>query len=263
MGKKIRYREHVEARRRGSDERVVIYGIHAVAAAIANPSRTIHRALLSDNALLRLQPALTRRGSSFTAVLPRELDKELGAGVVHQGALVETEPLPEPALEDLAVGATALVLVLDQVTDPHNVGAVIRSAAAFGACGLVMTDRNSPPLSGALAKVASGGLEHVPVARVHNLARALDKLAELGFFRIGLDGDAPRLFEAADLSGRIALVLGAEEKGMRRLTRENTDATCRLATTGAIGSLNVSNAAAIALHHVRFAQARPGRAEDR
>ncbi|MFP4538414.1 MAG: 23S rRNA (guanosine(2251)-2'-O)-methyltransferase RlmB, partial [Dichotomicrobium sp.] len=149
-----------------------------------------------------------------------------------------------------------LIVVLDQVTDPQNVGAVLRSAAAFGADGLVMTARHAPPLEGALAKAASGGLEHVPVAQITNLARGLEELGARGVMRIGLDSGGDGIFEDMPPAGRLALVLGAEDKGLRRLTRENCDAVCALAAPGAIHSLNVSNAGAIALHHAWLSRRR-------
>ena len=136
------------------------------------------------------------------------------------------------------------------MTDPHNVGAIIRSAAVFGASGLVMTRRNAPELSGVLAKAASGALEHVPAVLVTNLARAMEELADNGLQRIGLDGEADGLIEDADLSGPVALILGSEGRGLRRLTREGCDRLCRIGATGAIASLNVSNAAAVAMHTV-------------
>jgi 23S rRNA (guanosine2251-2'-O)-methyltransferase len=228
---------------------VHIFGIHAVEAALGNPRRTVHRLYLTDNAEHRLQAALATRPVSHERVLPRDLDRRLGADTVHQGALAEAEPLPEPELAELAAGASGRpLLVLDQVTDPHNVGAILRSAAVFGAAGLVMTRRHSPPLDGALAKSASGALEQVPVALVQNLARALAELKEVGFSVIGLDGSATDRLEEAALPGQFALVLGAEGRGLRQLTRERCDRLARIATDGAFVSLNVSNAAAVALH---------------
>ena len=238
--------------RRGSDEghgEGLIFGIHAVEAALANPRRTISKLYLTENAERRLQQALSGRQLAHEQVLPKDLDRRLGPDTVHQGALIETQPLPEPALEELAqIGAGRPIIVLDQVTDPHNVGAILRSAAVFGAAGLIMTRRHSPPLAGALAKSASGALEHVPVVLVQNLARSLAELKDLNVIVIGLDGDATDGLEALDWPQRVALVLGAEGKGLRQLTRDTCDRLCRIATDGAIASINVSNAAAIALH---------------
>jgi 23S rRNA (guanosine2251-2'-O)-methyltransferase len=182
----------------------------------------------------------------------------LGPDTVHQGACLDTVPLPEPSLEDLAETAMrgGPIVVLDQVTDPHNVGAILRSAAAFAATGLVMTRRHSPPLTGTLAKSASGALEHVPVALVPNLAQALEKLADLGIETIGLDGEATDRIEDHKADGAVAIVLGSEGKGLRRLTRERCTRLCRIATTGSLASLNVSNAAAIALHTIAVAKSR-------
>ena len=232
------------------DGPVRIFGIHSVEAALLNPNRKILRLVLTENAEKRLEAALAQKGVPHESTHPRDLDRLLGEDTVHQGALLETEPLPEPTFEDLAELAMkgGPLVVLDQVTDPHNVGAILRSAAAFGASGLIMTRRNSPPLSGVLAKSASGALEHVPVALVPNLAQALGKLGDLAILRIGLDGDSETLIEDQDLKSGIALVLGAEGKGLRRLTQELCDLRCRITTGGALQSLNVSNAAAIALH---------------
>jgi 23S rRNA (guanosine2251-2'-O)-methyltransferase len=231
------------------DGPTLIYGIHAVEAALANPQRAVGKLYLTDNAERRLQDVLKGRGLSHERVLPKDLDRRLGPDTVHQGALVETEPLTEPSLEEAAETAAGRpLIVLDQVTDPHNVGAILRSAAVFGASGLMMTRRHSPPLDGTLAKSASGALEHVPVVLVQNLARALADLKALGVLVIGLDGEAQDRLEEIAWAERVALVLGAEGKGLRQLTRESCDRLCRIATDGPIASLNVSNAAAIALH---------------
>jgi 23S rRNA (guanosine2251-2'-O)-methyltransferase len=168
---------------------------------------------------------------------------------VHQGVLLEAAPLPESVLEDFA--GRGLLMVLDQVTDPHNIGAVMRSCAAFGARALVVTERHAPATTGALAKAASGALEHVPLIRVGNLARALETIAAAGHQIIGLAGDAATDIAAIDRSPDITLVLGAEGKGLRRLTREKCDHIARLGTSGPIASLNVSNAAAVALYICR------------
>jgi 23S rRNA (guanosine2251-2'-O)-methyltransferase len=247
-----RHRQHAPKRHRptGHDDRqTLIFGIHAVEAALANEQRTVRRLQLTDNAEIRLRPALAARQVTHERALPRDLDRRLGADTVHQGALLETDPLPEPDLAELADAAAGRpIVVLDQVTDPHNVGAILRSSAVFGAAGLVMTRRHSPPLDGALAKSASGALEHVPVALVQNLARALTELKELGLIVIGLDGEAPDCLEEIDWPERAALVLGAEGKGLRQLTRDSCDRLARIATDGPLASLNVSNAAAVALH---------------
>jgi 23S rRNA (guanosine2251-2'-O)-methyltransferase len=179
-------------------------------------------------------------------VTPKDLDRMLGEDTVHQGILVEADPLPALALDDLP--DARLLVVLDQITDPHNVGAILRSAAAFGADGLVMTAHHSPPLDGALAKAASGGLEHVPVVLVPNLARALAQAGDLGFTCYGLDSGGSASLDEMPAAGRVALVLGAEDRGLRRLTTEHCDAICALKTVGPVASLNVSNAAAIALY---------------
>jgi len=230
-------------------DHVAIFGIHAVEAALANANRSIRKLYLTDNAERRLAEALTQRQLAHERVLPRDLDRRLGPDTVHQGALIEAEPLEEPTLTDLVErSAGRPLIVLDQVTDPHNVGAILRSAAVFGAAGLVMTRRHSPPLAGALAKSASGALEHVPVALVQNLARSLAELKDLHVTVIGLDGEASDRLEAQTWPERSAIVLGAEGKGLRQLTRDSCDRLCRIATDGPIASINVSNAAAIALH---------------
>jgi 23S rRNA (guanosine2251-2'-O)-methyltransferase len=168
----------------------------------------------------------------------------------HQGVVIEVEPLDEVWLDDLLTEAPerALLLVLDQVTDPHNVGAILRSAAAFGAIGIVTQDRHSPPESGVVAKAASGALERVPWARVVNLARALEEIGDAGFWRIGLTGGAEIDLKEALGPARVALVLGAEGTGLRPNTRDHCDALARLPISDAVESLNVSNAAAVALY---------------
>lgn len=237
-------------RRLQRDERIVrLYGVHAVEAALNNPHRKVSRLLVTENAENRLSAVLTQRQVAPERVLPRALDRILGRDTVHQGVMLETAPLDEPALEHVAqrVGTNGPLIVLDHVTDPHNVGAVLRSGAVFGVAGLVMTRRHSPPLDGTLAKSASGALEHVPIALVQNLARTLDEIKGFGFVILGLD-ESGGLIDDEPLTGRIAVVLGAEGKGLRELTRNSCDRLCRIATRGPISSLNVSNAAAIALH---------------
>ena len=224
----------------------MLYGWHSALAAIRNPHRKIHTVLATRNALQRLVEAGV---SNLPApVDAREIERIAGADAVHQGIAILADPLPEPELSDLA--GAKLVVVLDQVTDPHNVGAVIRSAAAFGAEALVLTERHGPGDSGVLAKAASGGLEHVALVRVTNLARALNELGEMGFQRLGLDSSFAEPLDAVDRAARIAIALGAEGRGLRRLTRENCDLLVRLHVPGPIASLNVSNAAAVALYEL-------------
>jgi len=220
--------------------------LHAVEAALANPRRHVLRVLATENAAHRLEPLLAKRGIVPEPSSPKDLDRLLGSDTVHQGVILDADPLPPLALEDADPGG--MLLVLDQVTDPQNVGAALRSAAAFGASGLVLTERHSPPLSGALAKAASGALDLVPLILVKNLAQSLAELGERGFLKVGLAEQASMALEEAQLARPLALVLGAEGKGLRQLTREHCDLVCRISTKSALASLNVSNAAAIALH---------------
>jgi 23S rRNA (guanosine2251-2'-O)-methyltransferase len=230
-------------------ERIWLYGIHAVAAALGNPRRTVHRLLATRNAAQRLtEMGITLRPEPEEAT-PRDLDRLLGPEAVHQGVAAEVAPLPSPELGELR--DARLLVVLDQVTDPHNVGAVLRSAAAMGADALVTTARHAPQETGVLAKAASGALDVIPVMTVQNLARTLTELGEAGFRRVGLDSEGDRPIEEALGGERIALVLGAEGKGLRRLTRDICDAVARLDLPGPIRSLNVSNAAAVALYLAR------------
>ncbi len=224
----------------------MLFGLHAVEAALANPKRTVTRILATENAAHRLGPLIAKRGLTPEAATPKDLDRLLGPDAVHQGVALEAEPLPAVALDD--VDPVGIVLVLDQVTDPQNVGAALRSAAAFDAAGLVMTERHSPPLHGVLAKAASGALDLVPVILVKNLAQSLAELGERGFLRVGLAEEGAAALETASLTRPLALVLGAEGKGLRQLTREHCDLICRISTQSALASLNVSNAAAVALH---------------
>lgn len=229
---------------------VRLYGLHTVRAALDNPNRRIRSMLVTRNALERLAISdITALPFKAELVEPRDIDKLTGSDAVHQGVLVEAEPLKPKRLD--ALGDSNLVLVLDQVTDPHNVGAILRSAVAFGAGALITTARHSPQESGVLAKSASGALEHIDHIEVKNLAEALGELHEAGFQTIGLDSDGPAEIEKTFSGDRIALVLGAEGKGLRQKTRETVTALARLDMPGAIRSLNVSNAAAVALYAVR------------
>ncbi len=241
------------------DGKTLLFGFHAVEAALNNPDRVVITLFLTENAENRLASVIEGRGFAIERVTPRDLDRRLGADTVHQGALLHTEPLPELPMNALARKAGGLpLLVLDQVTDPHNVGAILRSAAVFGAAGVVMTRRHSPPLAGVLAKSASGALELVPVACVQNLARALEDLKAAGCTLIGLDGDATDVLDELAWPEKPVFVLGAEGKGLRQLTRETCDRLCRISTDGKLGSLNVSNAAAVALHLAHMARKRRG-----
>ena len=234
-----------------------LFGLHAVEAALRNPARTVKRLVLTENAERRLVEAMGALGHTVEHCSPRDLDKILGADTVHQGAMLETEPLEEPDFKDLIIASGGRpLIVLDQVTDPHNVGAILRSAAVFGAAGLVMTRRHSPPLNGVLAKSASGALELIPVALVPNLANALEELKDVGFRLVGLDGSASGRLEDVDWSRPTAIIMGAEGKGLRQLTAEKCDLLARITTDGPIESLNVSNAAAIALHTAVLARPR-------
>lgn len=232
------------------DGLVRLYGLHTVRAALDNPARRFTRMLATQNALQRLEIAdPATLAFPVELVQPRALDALLGPDAVHQGVVVEAAPLKARPLSEL--GGSDLVLVLDQVTDPHNVGAVMRSAVAFNAGALITTYRHSPAESGVLAKAASGALELIPHVEVRNLAEALEELAALGFQTVGLDSDGPLVLEDTLSAPRIALVLGAEGKGLRQKTRETVSALARLDMPGAIRSLNVSNAAAVSLYAAR------------
>ena len=232
------------------DGLVRLYGLHTVRAAIDNPRRKIDRMLATRNALQRLGLGeAPRLPFPVEMVEPRAIDRLVGPAAVHQGVLIEAMPLATRKLS--ALEDAPLVLVLDQVTDPHNVGAILRSAVAFGAGALITTSRHSPAESGVLAKAASGALEHIDHIEVRNLADALNELHALGFQTIGLDSDGPAELEKSFSGERIALVLGAEGKGLRQKTRETVSALARLDMPGAIRSLNVSNATAVALYAAR------------
>lgn len=228
-----------------------LYGTHAVLAALANPRRLIRRLVATPEVARDLAGQISVPVDTLERT---ELDRLLPPGAVHQGLALHTEPLDAQAIEDLLPGLqgreNAVVLVLDQVTDPHNVGAVLRSAAAFGAVAVVVQDRHAPDESGTLAKSASGALERMPLLREVNLSRALDRLKEAGFWCAGLAADGAMTLAQAKLAGRVALVLGSEGEGLRRLVRERCDAIVRLPMTDAVESLNVSNAAAVALYEL-------------
>ncbi|MEO1608399.1 MAG: 23S rRNA (guanosine(2251)-2'-O)-methyltransferase RlmB [Pseudomonadota bacterium] len=234
------------------EDPTLIYGIHAVAAVLNNPRRTIDGIYLTQNAQNRLSDALAYSALTVMPVAPKDLDRRLGADTVHQGALVECSALAEPSLAELIAIARSSgtpIVVLDQITDPHNVGAILRSCAVFGAAGVVTTRRHSPPLAGTVAKSASGALELVPVALIPNLARGLADLTNKGFRVIGLDGEGSAAIEHVLTTRQpTAIVLGAEGRGLRQSTRDACTSIARIHAEGNVASLNVSNAAAVTLH---------------
>jgi 23S rRNA (guanosine2251-2'-O)-methyltransferase len=232
-----------------SSGRFWLYGTHAAKAALANPQRKFHRVLVTERTR-DLVPA----NLSPEILPPDAISRLLPQGSVHQGIALLCDPLPALSLEDtvgLKPPGGRLVVVLDQVTDPHNEGAILRSAAAFGAAAVVVQDRHAPPESGVLAKAASGALDVVPRIAVVNIARTLERLGRLGFWRIALAADGDSTLSEAATKGDVALVLGAEGAGLRRLVREHCDVSAHISITDAIGSLNVSNAAAIAFYELR------------
>jgi 23S rRNA (guanosine2251-2'-O)-methyltransferase len=260
-GEPGRGRQHPVARRDMPDDGIVrIFGSHAVEAALANPNRRVIRLLATENAEMRLAEVIAARRVLIDRATPGDLDHLLGADTVHQGLLLEAQPLEEPLLAELAERAKTHgpLVLLDHVTDPHNFGAVLRSAAAFGTAGLIMTRRHSPPLNGVLAKAASGALDLVPVLPVQNLAKTMDELKAQGFRLIGLEGASDARLEDEPFDGLCAIVLGAEGKGLRELTSQTCDRLVSITTGGALHSLNVSNAAAVALHWAAMSRRRAG-----
>ncbi len=229
---------------------VRLWGFHPVREALRSKHREVLRLWATAEAASRLQSEISARGIEARLTTLEDLNQRLPQDAVHQGLLLEAKPLASIDLADLPEKGT--VLVLDQVTDPHNVGAIVRTAAAFAVDAIITTERHSPAMTGVLAKSASGGLEHVPLCTVVNLARALETLGDMGYLRVGLDSDGPASLEDTSLSRPLALVLGAEGKGLRRLSRENCDVLARLDMPGAIRSLNVSNACAVALTIARL-----------
>ena len=229
-----------------ADDTVILYGWHTVTAALANPSRRFRKLLLTENAARRLAEEKIDTRVTPEIVRPNLIDQRLGPDAVHQGMLAEAEPLVSPDID--ALPQEGIVLVLDQITDPHNVGAIMRSAAAFAVKAIVTTARHSPEATGVLAKSASGALELVPLVTVQNLARALTEMNERGFMTVGLDSQGEQNLNEVILQQPLALVLGAEGKGLRQLTRETCRVVARLDMPGEIKSLNVSNAAVLALY---------------
>jgi len=224
-----------------------IWGRHPVETALANPARRIKRLLIAGEADKLTIPA----GVTPENAGKDEISDLLPPDAVHQGIALLADPLPDLAIEDIcaipAEKPRSTIVILDQVTDPHNVGAVLRSAAVFGADAVILPDRNAPPMTGTLAKSSSGAIESVPLIRVTNLVRAMESLKQAGYWCIGLDSEAGASLETLKSSPYQAIALGAEGPGLRRLTRESCDDFCRIEATGPLHSLNVSNAAAVAL----------------
>ncbi|MCE3231637.1 MAG: pseudouridine synthase [Alphaproteobacteria bacterium] len=230
-----------------------LYGIHACRMALENPRRQIMAThVMNEGILAKVLTDVSRANNHANVKLVdrQRLEALLPPGSVHQGVAVQVAPLPQMTIDDLEsdLSSNQCVVVLDQLSDPHNVGAILRSAAVFGAKALILTDRNAPSESGVLAKSASGALEIVPLIRVTNLAHALKDLKDIGFWCVGFAESGAKRLDQADLKGKIALVMGAEGEGMRRLTKDLCDFTVCLPTAGAFSTLNVSNAAAIALY---------------
>jgi len=232
-----------------------LYGLHAVKAALANPTRKVKRAVLTARAAEEIGPKLLGRvrqeladGDAVSRLLP--------AGAVHQGVALQCDPLPKRDLDDVLDAPSKrrrIVVVLDQISDPQNTGAILRTAAAFGATAVIVQDRHSPPESGTLAKAASGALDVVPYVHVVNIARTLEDLGKREFWRIALAGDGDSVLKDALPAGDVALVLGSEGSGIRRLVRERCDAAAFVPIDHNMESLNVSNAAAVALYELRRA----------
>ncbi len=230
------------------EDGAILYGWHAVYEALSNPNRRFRSLLATENGARRLSEVFHNLPIAPTIVRPGEIDRRVSADAVHQGLLLHAESLPALTVEDLP--AESLILVLDQITDPHNVGAIVRTACAFGVDAILTTARHSPAATGVLAKAASGGLEHVPFCIARNLAGALQTLSERGYLCIGLDSEGEKPLAAIEVRRPLALVLGAEGKGLRQLTRERCNVLARLDVPGHIKSLNVSNAAAVSLYDV-------------
>lgn len=230
--------------------RLWLWGTHACQAALANPNRRCMRLVMTSSTAKDLVPPTEDLARKSEIIDSQGLSRLLPEGAVHQGIALEVAPLPEPPFSPIYKKEAGVLVILDQLTDPHNVGAILRTARALGALGIIMTDRNAPPLSGVLAKAASGALELLPVWKVTNLARTLDELKENGFWTVGLDERAPKTLAKQDLPPKLALVMGAEGEGLRRLTQEKCDFMTKLPTDPEFPTLNVSIATALALYEL-------------
>lgn len=252
--------EKEQGRRAGAAATVWLFGLHAVRDALANPRREKLRLVVTRNAADRLAEAIAAAGIEPEIADARRFPAPLDPGSVHQGAALEVRPLDWGPLEELAAGgADARLVLLDRVSDPHNVGAILRSAEVFGALAVIAPERHAAPETGALAKAASGALERQPYLRVRNLADTMERLQAMGYACLGLDGAAEADLDdvAAMAEGPLALVLGAEGPGLRARTREVCDRLVRIPAAGGFGSLNVSNAAAVGLYAMRPRAGRP------
>lgn len=230
---------------------MLLYGKHACLAALANPMRKIKRVLVTKNTRDELGEKTFSKIKNIQIIEGKKLDDMLPREAVHQGIVLECDAISQPSLQDFLAGeSNKPVLILDQVSDPHNVGAILRSAAAFDAGAVIVTDRNAPTESGVMAKAASGALEIMPLISVGNLSQAIEHLKKAGYWIYGLDGEAKQLISAVKFDKKTALVLGAEGRGLRRLTGERCDALVRLPISDKMESLNVSNAAAVALYEL-------------
>jgi 23S rRNA (guanosine2251-2'-O)-methyltransferase len=235
-----------------------LFGVHAVTQALLNPKRILQRLLVTQKGYESIQETCDIAAANgiilpvVTYVEKEDIDRLLPRDAVHQDILLDCQPLTDLYLDDVLANApeNAKILMLDQVTDPHNIGAIMRSAAAFGAIAVIAQKLHTPDITGTVAKSASGAVEHVPLVREVNLSRALEQLKQAGFFCIGLDEDGKRSLAELKMTGKVVIVLGAEGDGLRRLVADNCDELAKLPTQGAIGSLNVSNAAAIALYEL-------------
>lgn len=235
-----------------------LWGRHPVLAALANPARKgMGRLLVTEDRAAEIERDKLANGHKIEVIDRQVLEKMLPAGAVHQGFVFKVQPLEGLSLEDIAEPAKGVIVMLDQVTDPQNVGALFRSALAFGARGIIVQDRHSPALAGALAKAAAGATERLPHVRVTNLSRALERLADLGWRAVGLDGSAEQTLEQALDHQPTVLVMGSEGDGIRRLVAEHCDVLAKIPMPGGFESLNVSNAAAVALYEAMRAQSRP------
>ena len=244
--------EKEQANKAAAAETVWLFGLHAVRDALLNPKREKLRLIVTKNAQDKLEDAIAQSGVTVEQADPRKFSAPIDPGSVHQGAALEVKPLNWGNLMDVAIGAEVpRLILLDRVTDPHNVGAILRSAEVLGASAVIGTRHHSAPETGALAKTASGALERQPYLKVRNLADAIVELQGVGYLVLGLDGEAEQTVgEALASNGDrpVALVLGAEGPGLRQKTKETVDMLVRIPAAGAFGSLNVSNAAAVALY---------------